>query len=83
MEPRFEGSESRASDGGNEWCSGCSRCSMLFIELPLVFHLSLVSCRPAVLDVTSHIEIGVDELMGVTRGLIDLLIGIAVAALAS
>ena len=52
---------------------------MLFIELPMAFHLSLVSCRPAVLDVSLHVEIGVDEFVGVARGLIDLLIGIAVA----
>ena len=56
---------------------------MLFIELPPVFHLCLIPRGPAILDVTLYIKIGVDELTIVTRGLIDLLIGIAVAAPAS
>ena len=56
---------------------------MLFIELSPVFHLSLIPCGPTVHDVTPCVEIGVDEITGVVRGLIDHLIGIAVAALAS
>ena len=56
---------------------------MLFIELPPAFHLSLIPCGPAILDATACIKIGIDELTGVTRGLIDLLIGIAVAVSAS
>ena len=56
---------------------------MLFIELPLAFHLYLIPRGLAVLDATSCIEIGVDELTGIAWGLIDLLIDITVAVPAS
>ena len=56
---------------------------MLFIEPPPVFHLCLISCGPVVLDATLYAKVGVDELTGVVGELIDLLIGIVVATLAS
>ena len=57
---------------------GCSRCSVLFIELLSVFHRYLIPRGLAVLDATLCVKISVDELMGVAWGLIDLLIGIMV-----
>ena len=62
---------------------GCNRCSVLFIKLPPVFHPCLISHGPAVLNATSYIEIGIDALTGIVRGLIYLLIGITVVAPAS
>ena len=62
---------------------GGNRCSVLFIKLQSVFHLCLILRGPAILDVTSYIKIGIDELTGVMQGLIDLLIGVAIATLTS
>jgi hypothetical protein len=56
---------------------------MLFIEPLPMFQLCLISNGPTVLVVTSYIEIGVDVLADVVRGLIHLLNGITVVALAS
>ena len=41
---------------------------MLFIELPPTFHVYLIPRGPAILDVTSCIEIGIDELVGIVWG---------------
>jgi hypothetical protein len=44
---------------------------------------TLSHMRPAVLDATPYVEIGVDVLADIVRGLIHLLIGVTVAASAS
>ena len=48
-----------------------------------MLHLNLIQCGSVILDATSCVEIDINELTGVMRGLIDLLIGIALAAPAS
>jgi hypothetical protein len=48
-----------------------------------VFQLCLISRGLSILDATPYVEIGIDVLMDIVRGLIHLLIGVAVAAPAS
>ena len=56
---------------------------MLGVELALVFHLRLVAHGPAVFDVIVGVDVGVDVFTNVMwQGLIHLLVGAAVAALA-
>jgi hypothetical protein len=53
---------------------------VLFIEPLPAFQLRLISRRPTILDATPYVEVGVDVLKDVVRGLIHLFIGIAVAS---
>ena len=47
------------------------------VESPMALHLYFVACGPTVFDATADIYVGVDVVMKVTRGLIDLLVAVA------
>ena len=49
---------------------------MFSVELLAILHLCLVACGPAIFDVATDIYVGVDVVMKVVRGLIDLLVAV-------
>ena len=53
-----------------------SESLMLGVKSPVTFHLCFVACGPTVFDATADIYVGVDVVMKVTRGLIDLLVAV-------
>ena len=54
-----------------------SKSLMFDVKLPATLHLCFIACGPAVFDAAMDIYAGVDVVMKVTRGLIDLLVAVA------